>query len=167
MPIAKIGQTRLGQNKNKDPLLPIIFSVIAASVLMVYPLSYTGSGWRPLFMVMVLIFWVLCQPTWCGVWFAFSLGIFTDLLLDAPLGQNALIYVVITFAARYFIRERRVLTFLNLWIIAILAILAYVIFVWVTQVMAGINYPVMRRWPPLISSVFAWPVLYYCLKKEF
>lgn len=25
MPIAKIGQTRLGQNKNKDPLLPIIF----------------------------------------------------------------------------------------------------------------------------------------------
>ena len=63
MPIAKIGQTRLGQNKNKDPLLPIIFSVIAASVLMVYPLSYTGSGWRPLSMLMVALFLVLGQQT--------------------------------------------------------------------------------------------------------
>ncbi len=88
MPIAKIGQTRLGQNKNKDPLFPIIFSVIAASVLMVYPLSYTGSGWRPLFMLMVTLFWVLGQPTWCGIWFAFGTGLFADLLLDATFGHE-------------------------------------------------------------------------------
>ncbi|MHA3114561.1 rod shape-determining protein MreD [Acinetobacter sp. ANC 4635] len=151
--------------KPRDPFIWIVISTVLASVLVVYPLAYDASAWRPCIMLLVMLFWVLCQPAWCGVWFAFGLGIFTDLLLDAPLGQNALIYVVITFAARYFIRERRVLTFLNLWIIAILAILTYVIFVWVTQVMAGINYPVMRRWPPLISSVFAWPMLYYCLKK--
>ena len=49
MPIAK-----LRQEKRQDPLFPIIFSVIIASVLMVYPLAYAVSGWRPLFMMMVM-----------------------------------------------------------------------------------------------------------------
>jgi rod shape-determining protein MreD len=74
MPIAKLRAA-----KQRDPLFPIIFSVIIASVLMVYPLSYALSGWRPLFMMMVMLFWVLCQPTWSGIWFAFAVGIFTDL----------------------------------------------------------------------------------------
>ncbi|MGM7375827.1 rod shape-determining protein MreD, partial [Acinetobacter baumannii] len=66
-------------------------------VLMIYPLSYDISGWRPLIMLMIMLFWVVCQPTWCGVWFAFGMGIFTDLLLDAPLGLNALSFVIVTF----------------------------------------------------------------------
>ena len=150
MPISKIGQTRLGQNKNKDPLFPIIFSVIAASVLMVYPLSYTGSGWRPLFMLMVTLFWVLGQPTWCGIWFAFGTGLFADLLLDAPLGMNAL---------------SRIMTFANLWVISAIAILAHLALIWVMQVMGGIQFPFARHWQPLLSSILLWPVLYYFLRK--
>ena len=42
MPIAK-----LRYEKRKDPLIVIILSVIVGSVLMVYPLSYDISGWRP------------------------------------------------------------------------------------------------------------------------
>ena len=165
MPIAKIGQTRLGQNKNKDPLLPIIFSVIAASVLMVYPLSYTSSGWRPLFMLMVTLFWVLGQPTWCGIWFAFGTGLFADLLLDAPLGMNALSFVVITFVARFLTRERRIMTFANLWVISAIAILAHLALIWVMQVMGGIQFPFARHWQPLLSSILLWPVLYYFLRR--
>lgn len=151
--------------KRKDPLIAIAISIILASILTIYPLSYEVSAWRPAMMLLVMLYWVLCQPTWCGVWFAFGMGIFTDLLIDAPLGQNALIFVILTFVTRFFVRERRVLTFLNLWSIAFLAIAAYLLFLWVTQVMVGINYPVMRRWPPLFSSVLIWPVLYYCFKK--
>lgn len=110
MPIAKLRAA-----KQRDPLFPIIFSVIIASVLMVYPLSYALSGWRPLFMMMVMLFWVLCQPTWSGIWFAFAVGIFTDLLLDAPLGLNALSFVLITFVSRFLTRERRIMTFANIW----------------------------------------------------
>ena len=94
MPIAK-----LKREKRKDPLWGIILSVIVGSVLMVYPLSYDISGWRPLFMLMIMLFWVVCQPTWCGVciWH----GNFTDLLLDAPLGLNALSFVIVTFVTRF------------------------------------------------------------------
>lgn len=151
--------------KSKDPLVLIVLSVVIASILTVYPLSYDVSAWRPFIMMMVMIFWSLCQPAWCGVWFSFAIGLFYDLLIDVPLGQNALAYVIITFIVRYLIRERRILTFLNLWLISILVTLAYVVFVWVTQVMADVNYPMMRRWPPVVSTILVWPIVYYSLKR--
>ncbi|AMO39816.1 MULTISPECIES: rod shape-determining protein MreD [Acinetobacter] len=160
MPIAK-----LKREKRKDPLWGIILSVIVGSVLMVYPLSYDISGWRPLFMLMIMLFWVVCQPTWCGVWFAFGMGIFTDLLLDAPLGLNALSFVIVTFLTRFLIRERRILTFVNLWTIATLVIIAHLAFMWVTQTMGGIHFSIARHWQPLMTSIITWPVVYYCLAK--
>lgn len=160
MPIAK-----LSVKKSKDPLLVIVLSIVIGSVLMVYPLSYDISGWRPLIMLMIMLFWVLCQPTWCGVWFAFALGIFTDLLLDAPLGLNALSFVLITFFVRYFTRERRILTFWNIWTLAGLAILAHLLFIWFAQTLGDMGFSLARHWQPLLTSILFWPVVYYCLKR--
>ncbi|MBF7683341.1 rod shape-determining protein MreD [Acinetobacter sp. B5B] len=151
--------------KRKDPLLLIILTVMISSVLTIYPLSYDFSAWRPFVLMLVMLFWVLCQPTWCGVWFAFGVGVFYDLLIDAPLGQNASAFVLIAFIARYLIREKRILTFLNLWLISILATIAYVIFIWILHTLGGVDYPLMRRWPPLVSSILCWPFIYYILKK--
>ena len=153
MPIAKLRAA-----KQRDPLFPIIFSVIIASVLMVYPLSYAISGWRPLFMMMVMLFWVLCQPTWSGIWFAFAVGIFTDLLLDTPLGLNALSFVLITFVSRFLTRERRIMTFANIWVIATLAVVAHLFITWIAQIMIGAQFSLARHWQPLLSSVLTFQI---------
>lgn len=155
----------LSSDQNIDPLIAIILSVIICSVLVVYPLNYTLAGWRPLFMLMITLFWILCQPKWCGVWFAFGIGLFTDLLLDSPLGLNALSYVLITFTIRYFIRERRIMTFTNTWVIASLAIIAHLIFILLAQAISDVQGSVTRHWLPLLSSIGLWPILYYCLKR--
>ncbi|MCL6238088.1 MULTISPECIES: rod shape-determining protein MreD [Acinetobacter] len=156
---------KLSRHTERDPLFPIIISIILASVLMVYPLSYDLSGWRPLFMMMIMLFWVLCQPTWCGVWFAFATGLFTDLLTDAPFGMNALSFVVIAFVTRFLTRERRILTFGNLWIIAAMAIFAHLLFVWIVQVMGGAQFSFARHWQPIVTSLLIWPIMYYFLRK--
>ena len=91
-------------------------------------------------MLAIMLFWVMCQPTWCGVWFAFATGLLTDLLLDAPLGLNALSFVLITFIARYFTRERRIMTFMNLWIITILSVVAYLTFVFLVLILSGTDF---------------------------
>ncbi len=156
---------KLRSQNNRDPLIAIVLSVVVASVLMVYPLSYAVSGARPLFMLLVMLFWVMCQPTWCGIWFAFGTGIFTDLLVDAPLGLNALSFVVITFVARFLTRERRILTFMNLWIIVFLAILAHLFMTWMAQIMAGVQFSIARHWQPLLSSILVFPLIYFVLKK--
>ena len=160
MPIAK-----LEARKSRDPLIAIIISVVFTSILMVYPLSYPVSGWRPLFMLSLMLFWVLCQPTWCGIWFAFGTGIFVDLLLDAPLGMNAISYVLIAFIARFLTRERRILTFSNVWIISILAVFAHVLFSWLVQVLAGVNFSFSRHWQPVLTTVLSFPLMYYVLRK--
>ncbi|RYZ80374.1 MAG: rod shape-determining protein MreD, partial [Moraxellaceae bacterium] len=72
-----------GRNQIRDPLIAIVISIIIASVLMVYPLPYAVAAWRPLFFLLLTLFWVLCQPAWCGIWFAFFLGLASDLMLDA------------------------------------------------------------------------------------
>lgn len=156
---------KLRSEKNRDPLIAIIVSVIICSILIVYPLSYAVSGARPLFMLLVMLFWVMCQPTWCGIWFAFGTGIFADLLVDAPLGMNALSFVIITFVARFLTRERRILTFGNLWIICFLAVLAHLLMTWMAQIMGGVQFSIARHWQPLVSSTFIFPVIYFLLKK--
>jgi len=160
MPIAK-----LNFEKRKDPLWMIIISIVIGSVLLIYPMSYEAAGWRPVIMLMIMLFWILYQPVWCGVWFAFGMGIFTDLLLDAPLGLNALSFVLISFATRYFIRERRILTFGNSWVIATLAVIAHITFLWISQTISGTHFTIARHWQPLGTSILAWPVIYYCLHK--
>lgn len=160
MPIAK-----LRSENHRDPLIAIIVSVIICSVLIVYPLSYAISGARPLFMLLVVLFWTMCQPTWCGIWFAFATGIFTDLLVDAPLGMNALTFVIITFIARFLTRERRILTFVNLWVISFLAVLAHLVMIWMVQIMGGLQFSIARHWQPLVSSVLVFPVIYFVLRK--
>lgn len=160
MPLAK-----LRAETNRDPLIAIIVSVIVCSVLMVYPLSYTVSGARPLFMLLLMLFWVMCQPTWCGIWFAFATGMFTDLLVDAPLGMNALSFVLITFIVRFLTRERRIMTFGNLWVISFLAVLAHLFLTWILQIMGGLQFSLTRHWQPLLSSVLVFPVMYFMLKK--
>ena len=160
MPLAK-----LRAESNRDPLIAIIVSVIVCSVLMVYPLSYAVSGARPLFMLLLMLFWVMCQPTWCGIWFAFATGMFTDLLVDAPLGMNALSFVLITFIVRFLTRERRIMTFGNLWVISFLAVLAHLFLTWILQIMGGLQFSLTRHWQPLLSSVLVFPVMYFMLKK--
>lgn len=151
--------------QRKDPFVVIVISIIIASVLMIYPLSYPIAAWRPLFMLLIMLYWSLCQPNWCGIWFAFSMGLYTDLLLDAPLGMNALSYVLIVFIIQYFTREKRILTFSNLWIITIFALVAHLLFILFAQVMGSIHFSITRHWQPLLSSVLFWPVIYYLLKR--
>src|SRR5690606_8494859 len=156
---------KLRSENKRDPLIAIIISVIICSVLLVYPLSYAVSGARPLFMLLVMLFWIMCQPTWCGIWFAFATGIFTDLLVDAPLGMNALTFVIITFVARFLTRERRILTFANLWMISFLAVLAHLFMTGMAQIMGGMQFSIARHWQPLWSSVLFFPVIYFFLRK--
>ena len=160
-----IAKTLSQEKKNRDPLFAIVISIVIASILTVYPWSYAVAGWRPAFMVLITLFWVLCHPTWCGVWFSFTIGLFTDLLLGAPLGMNAFSFVVICFFSRYFIRERRVLTFGNLWIIVTLALLTHLVILLLAQAMMGVHFSIARHWQPLLGSILFWPIQYYLLRK--
>ena len=147
-----------------DPLLPIPVSLLIGGLLTVYPLPYGWMAWRPELMLMLTLFWVLLQPKWCGVWFAFIVGILTDFLLDSPLGEHALVFVIVTFLARFLTRNKRMLTFGNVWIIAGASVLVSLMMLFVFQRITG-NVLSLWFWGPLIPSILVWPILYTFLKR--
>lgn len=150
---------------SRDPLLAIITSIIISSVLVVYPLPSELAFSRPLFFLLIMLFWVLCQPAWCGIWFAFFLGLATDFMLDTMLGQYAFSFVVIAFLARYFTQNQRVLNFMNLWIIAAVGVFLHLLIQFFLQKMANIQFQFFKHWQPLLPSIVAWPVIYFLLKR--
>ncbi len=147
-----------------DPMLPIPISIVVASVLIAYPIPPSWSIWRPEFMLLLTLFWVMNQPKWCGVWFAFFVGIITDLMLDSHLGTHAFVFVLLTFLARFLTRNRRILTFLSLWIIASIVIFVDLILFFLFQRMTG-NVVPLWFWSPLIPSILMWPVICFFLKR--
>lgn len=150
---------------SKDPFLVICISIIIASILTVYPLPYAVAGWRPHFMLIFSLFWVMCQPTWCGVWFSFTIGVFTDLLLGMPLGANALCFVGLGFVARLLTREFAYIPFLFLWLISALALLTYIFVMWLGLMATDTVFIMARHWQPLLTSVAIFPLIFWLLKR--
>ena len=96
-------------------LLAVILSFVIASSLNVYPLSPTMATLRPMVMIMVLIFWLLFQPRYIGVFSAFTIGLIADLLLDTRLGQQAFAAVVVALVIKIssiYIRHTIIITYI-------------------------------------------------------
>ncbi len=78
--------------------LPSFVVLLAASLLMAAVLAVLRTpldmpGWlaaaRPLWLHLLVVFWVLAAPTRFGVIAAWCVGLMADALLAAPLGANA------------------------------------------------------------------------------
>lgn len=159
---AALGRGHL--NPHSDPLLAIALSLMVASVLTVYPIPYDWVSWRPVFMLMVCLFWVMYQPRWCGVWFAFFVGLACDLMVDTQLGQQAFSFVVVAFAVRYVVQNRRVLTFSNAWMLVALGIFLHLLLMFVLQKLSG-QMLSLHHWLAWLPTVLMWPIWVYSLKR--
>ena len=80
----------------------VFFSFVAAYLLMLLPWSGTWLAARPDFLLLVLLFWTLHQPTSIGQGVAFFVGMLMDVSDSMLLGQHALAYVIAVFIAQVF-----------------------------------------------------------------
>ncbi|MDP2418268.1 MAG: rod shape-determining protein MreD [Hydrogenophaga sp.] len=93
-----------------NPLF-IWFSLVAALVVnMGMNMGLWGrAAWVPDLLAVVLVFWSVHQPQRIGVGVAFAFGLTMDVQQGALLGQHALIYTVLGYAAVFM--HRRLLWF--------------------------------------------------------
>jgi len=113
---------------------------------------------------MVSLFWVMYQPRWCGVWFAFFVGLACDVMVDTQLGQQAFSFVVVAFAVRYVVQNRRVLTFSNAWVLVALGVFLHLLLMFVLQKLSG-QMLSLHHWLAWLPTVLMWPMLVYSLKR--
>ena len=142
----------------------IILSFVAASSLNIYPLSPSMATLRPMVMIMVLIFWLLFQPRYVGIFTAFTIGLIADLLMDTHLGQQAFAAVVVALVIKITSIYIRQLDNLSAWLVASLGLIVFQLTLWILQVFIQ-NVFIGQSALSLLMSIISWPLVLLALKK--
>lgn len=142
----------------------IVLSFIIASSLSVYPLSPSMATLRPLVMMMVLIFWLLFQPRYVGIFSAFTIGIIADLLMDTQLGQQAFAAVMVALTIKVTSIYIRQLNTISAWLIASLGLIIFQVNLWVLQLFIQ-NTFMAQSALSLLMSIISWPLVLLLLRK--
>ena len=101
----------------EEILLPVRPWFVVLTLMMGFlgnllPLSGVALVVKPDFLALVLLYWCIREPRLISVGIAWCLGLLMDVADGTVLGQHALAYAVLAYAAEYF--RRRVLRF-PLW----------------------------------------------------
>lgn len=142
----------------------IVLSFIIASSLSVYPLSPSMATLRPMVMIMVLIFWLLFQPRYVGIFSAFTIGIIADLLMDTHLGQQAFSAVMVALMIKVISIYIRELNAISAWLIASLALFIFQTSLWLLQMFVQDVF-VAQSVYSLLMSIISWPLVLLALRK--
>lgn len=145
-------------------LVIIVASFVVSSSLNVYPLSPTIAALRPMVMIMVLIFWLLFQPRYVGVFVAFAIGLIADLLMDTHLGQQAFSAVMVTFFIKVSSIYVKQLNTLSAWVLAACSLVVFQLSLWLLQLLTQGVF-VAQSGLSLLMSMISWPLVLLVLRK--
>lgn len=151
--------------QDKIPRYCILLSFVAAIILTVLPLPPLLAWFRPEWVAMVLIYWVIHVPERIGVGFAWLVGLFIDVLRGVFLGQYALVFAVIAyFAAKLYKRLRLFPVWQQAITVLILIGSGQIMVVWIRAL--G-NQPTVSAyfWLPAITSMLCWPLMSMLLNR--
>lgn len=137
-------------------------SFILASMMSIFPLKHDWASIRPMFMVMVLAFWVLYRSTMMRVWFVFCVGIVADLLLGTHLGHQAFCAVLMAFVLRVLLIYAKELTLSQAWVFATIGLVVYQVALWILQAFSYYDF-VWVGVGSLVSSIVLFPAVWYPL----
>jgi rod shape-determining protein MreD len=67
-------------------------SIVFAAVLQLLPLSGYYLLWRPNFLLLITLAWIIFRPSYWGIGFAAILGFLADIIFRAPVGLYLLVF---------------------------------------------------------------------------
>lgn len=140
----------------------IVTSFVIASMANVYPLSFDTAVFRPMFMILVLMFWVLYQPRFVGISVAFLVGLICDLLLDTMLGSQAFSVVIASLCVQIGRGFTKRLQLSSAWILSTAGLLIYRVFMWIFESFRY-DYIGFSSLVGLVVSIGAFPVIWWVL----
>lgn len=135
----------------------VIFSLVVAYVLAIVPLPEFLLHWRPAWVALVVIYWVIAQPHRFGVVSAWLVGLMLDVLVNNTLGQNALALAVIAYTT--YVLHMRIRVF-PLWQQCLSILVLVGIYMLVNLMIMRAVYTTattLMYWVPAVISALLWP----------
>jgi rod shape-determining protein MreD len=151
--------------RHSQGLWVIIASFIVAAFLLVMPLPDAMVYYRPEWIVLFLIYWIMALPHRVGLLSAWVLGLFVDVLEDSLLGLNALGLALVAYLALSVYRRLRMFTMLQqASTVFILIGLHQLVSFWILTVSEQNTLSNLMFLVPAFSSALIWPLVFYGLR---
>lgn len=142
----------------------VALSLFVALLLTIIPLPTWAIWFRPLWVLMVLIYWALALEDSVSVGIAWLVGIFLDILQGTIFAEHALAMCCCVFIA---IKLRRKLRLFPMWQQAfIVFLISFFYQLVIYSIQAMINQPIesIWYWLPVLTSGLLWPWVFIVLR---
>lgn len=149
----------------KSGLFPLLFSYVLALVLTIMPLPTFLEPWRPDWVSLVLLYWLIAIPHRVGFGTVLVMGLLTDILMGSTFGIYAIALVLIAYPAlRHFQRIRNYSLTQQLLIVAVLIFIKRVVVYELEHILNDAVFHLAYLYP-VISSAIMWPWLFLILRR--
>lgn len=150
------------QRRQRLPSRFLMLSFFMAIILTVYPLPPELLWYRPQWIVLFFVFWMMLVPEKVGMVSAWFVGILLDSLQGAVLGQHALALSVVAYMMFIFYRRVRMYSILQQMVVVFFITLLYqALCLWVESLWHGDSYDIRMILPALTTAVI-WPFVLMC-----
>ncbi len=144
--------------------LTIAVTFTVALMLTMLPLPDSAEVFRPEWMTMVLIYWVLALPERIGVTLAWLLGLLLDVAKGAVLGQHALALTLVAYFALLLHKRIRIYPYSQQALVVMMLIAFQLLVVlWIKGVIDE-RPGTLLYWLPALTSALLWPWLFLVLR---
>lgn len=143
----------------------MVLSLLLGMLLSVLPLPDVLQAWRPEWLTLVLLFWVMHAPLWVGIWTAVFLGYLLDILLATPLGLYASSLAVLVYFARITQRWSGVFSIRQTSALVFVLVLASRGIRYVEFTLLGEDPGSVHFFLPAIASALIWPTILLSLRR--
>jgi rod shape-determining protein MreD len=144
--------------------LAIIFSILVALLLSVMPMPEPISLARPMWLAMVLAYWVMALPHRVGLLTAWLAGLVSDVLFGQLFGQNALVMTLVVWMV--LLLYQRIRRF-PLWQQSLVMLpvfgIAQMVMLWLNS-LSGNRPPTLMFLLPAVVSTVLWPWVFSLLR---
>lgn len=140
-------------------LVAIYVSLLIALLCQLFPWVGQGIIFRPDFLLVVMLYWLLRAPNICNVGTAWLVGLLVDLATGSLLGQHALSFTLIAYIGLGY--QRRLVLF-NPWQLTgyIFALLILErIFILLLKLFEGNDNPGWHYFWPIVTSMLLWQIM--------
>lgn len=144
--------------RHQTNISSVYLTLLAAFIANLLPWFGQNISFRPDFVLLMLIFWILRAPQLCNIGTAWFAGLLIDLATGGLFGQFALAYALTAFfAANY---QRRLVLY-NIWqqtaYVFVLLLLSQLTIL-LLKVFAGYDAPSWHYFFPSITGIMLWQV---------